>query len=811
MTQAYQDREAPGNAVTNETTYGSLTAVTATAYDSQGRAVSQTDALGNAVFTAYDRAGNVTAQWGAIYPVAYEYDTRGRRIAMATTRDDTFDFASVTNSSILNPNSSLDVTRWRYDAATGLLTNKVYADGARVRYTYTEGGRLATRVWSRGIAASYAYDALGQLTNVHYSGNTPDISFAYDRLGRMVSAITAVSSHLFEYAGLDLVGEIQDGVAITRSYDGLGRSTGFNIGDTYSTAYGYDDFGRFCSVSSSVCSVCSLVNYSRLLGTDLVASMTNSAGFWWQRTYEQNRNLISAVSNHVNHVNPVLISAYDYANDSAGRRVSRNADSFGYNARSEVIGAVIGTNNYGYAYDAIGNRVWSAVNTLTNSYTANCLNQYTAVTPPIAVAYDADGNMTYYGDWYHTWDAENRLTRSEPGWDGATNGAVMVDNRYDYRHRRCSKTVRRLSGRGASYPFDPSQGGTWDVVETRTFIYDGWNLTAEVVVDAQAGTTNVTRYLWGPDLSGTLQGAGGVGGLLAVIRPDGTFFPCYDANGNITDYVDSNGVVVAHREYDPFGRTIVATGPLVHNLHFWFSTKYLDEETGFYYYGYRFYSQNIGCFINRDPKQENLDSIQPEAESVLETENHDYRFLENNPLNLIEYLGLMAVVPKRPLPPKQHDHAEVIVEVSKCQILVVYGHNWRNKNHPRSGTGLETIRVVRAKDKDSPCAYAAVVGCFASYIPNEIPLSGYTPLAKDQGLNYSRGIGAETIEPDDVLESRKVLAAAKAAAKNMFGEPCCCKSVKFRVRTFGRTIGESIFGSIPNELAERDFTPEDIK
>jgi len=43
-------------------------------------------------------------------------------------------------------------------------------------------------------------------------------------------------------------------------------STGFNIGDTYSTAYGYDDFGRFHSVSSSVCSVCSVVNYSRLPG-----------------------------------------------------------------------------------------------------------------------------------------------------------------------------------------------------------------------------------------------------------------------------------------------------------------------------------------------------------------------------------------------------------------------------------------------------------------------------------------------------------------------------------------------------------------
>ncbi len=323
------------DAASNRTSY---------AYDGFGRQIAITDPLTNTTHTAYDRAGNVTAQWGATYPVAYTYDTAGRRTSMRTFRDE---------------NDDGDETRWEYDHATGLLTNKVYADGSCVRYAYTPSGLLASRVWSRGITASYAYDALGQLTNVHYSGNTPDVSFAYDRLGRMVSAITAVSSHLFEYAGLDLAGEIQDGVAITRSYDGLGRSTGFNIGDTYSTAYGYDDFGRFHSVSSSVCSVCSVVNYSCLPGSDLVSGYT-AGPLAVTKTYEPARDLIAAVSNHVNHVNPVLISAYDYANDSAGRRVSRNADSFGYNARSEVIGAVIGTNSYGYAYDAIGNRRWFA-------------------------------------------------------------------------------------------------------------------------------------------------------------------------------------------------------------------------------------------------------------------------------------------------------------------------------------------------------------------------------------------------------------------------------------------------------------------
>ena len=50
-----------------------------------------------------------------------------------------------------------------------------------------------------------------------------------------------------------------------------------------------------------------------------------------------------------------------------------------YNRRSELAAANIGTNCYGYAYDTIGNRLWSAENAATNSYTANSLNQYVSV------------------------------------------------------------------------------------------------------------------------------------------------------------------------------------------------------------------------------------------------------------------------------------------------------------------------------------------------------------------------------------------------------------------------------------------------
>ena len=41
-----------------------------------------------------------------------------------------------------------------------------------------------------------------------------------------------------------------------------------------------------------------------------------------------------------------------------------------------------------------------------------------------------------------------------------------------------------------------------------------------------------TCYIWGADLSGTLDGAGGVGGLRANEDGGACYFPLYDNNGN---------------------------------------------------------------------------------------------------------------------------------------------------------------------------------------------------------------------------------------------------------------------------------------
>jgi YD repeat-containing protein len=122
----------------------------------------------------------------------------------------------------------------------------------------------------------------------------------------------------------------------------------------------------------------------------------------------------------------------------------------------------------------------------------------------------------------------------------------------------------------------------------RQFLYDGWNLISEVGAAVPSGSSFTNVFTRGLDLSGSLQGAGGIGALLSASLSNPTtshsttVFYAYDANGNLTDLVGADGG--AHYEYDPYGNTIAKFGALADANSFRFSTKYLDSEVGLYYY-----------------------------------------------------------------------------------------------------------------------------------------------------------------------------------------------------------------------------------
>jgi RHS repeat-associated protein len=203
--------------------------------------------------------------------------------------------------------------------------------------------------------------------------------------------------------------------------------------------------------------------------------------------------------------------------------------------------------------------------------------------------------LTQDGRWSYVWDSENRLismTMVAPGPDGFQRQLQFA---YDDQGRRIQKTTGTWNG----YQLTPQS--------TNRFVYDGWNLIAIL------GPQNAVQqsFLWGTDLSGTMQGAGGVGGLLAISdqstinNQPSTHFVAYDGNGNVMALVNAaDGSVSAQYEYGPFGEVIRTTGPMAQANPFRFSTKYQDDETDLLYYGYRYYSASAGRWLNRDPIEE---------------------------------------------------------------------------------------------------------------------------------------------------------------------------------------------------------------
>ena len=323
------------------------------------------------------------------------------------------------------------------------------------------------------------------------------------------------------------------------------------------------------------------------------------------------------MTNQIGFGNDRALSQFTYENDEDGKRVSRTTsrppgeftDGFVYDndtgglASSDRNSPAADAPRYAYFYDKIGNRQSASDGLSETTYDSNALNQYVRIAGDRSSnpSHDVDGNLTSKGDRSYRWDGENRLTEIRE------RGTLVARYAYDYKSRRIARWNR-------------------DGIDER-YLYQGWNLIAVYSPDENEPTQTFT---WGKDLSGTFQGAGGVGGLLfAKNREHGigndAWIYHYDANGNVTELTDSKGTLLDRYQYDPFGNLVVT--PQLPENPFRFSTKHQDAESGFYYYGHRYYDSTDGRWLSRDP-------IGEKGGLML------YGFVGNDVLNQIDRLGL---------------------------------------------------------------------------------------------------------------------------------------------------------------------------
>ena len=597
------------------------------AYTNSGRLVKRTWARGVSAEYGYNNAGDLSVvNYSDSTPdIAYTYNRRGLQATVAQ---------GTTNTTLL------------YGTAGNLLS-ETYANGPL-----------------SGLMLTNSYDAFLRRTNLALkNGSTTLLShgYAYDAASRLFSVTDGTNSASYHYlTNSGIVSEIAFTNAgarrmiTTRQFDGLNRLTN--------------------TVSSNATAVVVSSHGYQYNSANQRTRATREDGSYWVYQYDPLGQVTSGKKYWADGT-PVAGQQFEYGFDDIGNRETAGSggDQFGANLRVEnysvnslnqytqrtvpgrvdVMGAArtngTVTVNYQPAYrkgeyfraelgaDNSGGPVWLSVTNIgalrdganpdiVSTNTGNVLLAKAVE----AFTHDADGNLTSDSLWTNTWNAENRLITVEssagvpPAARARETWAHLPDGRWTERviHTWNTNTLN----------YQPST--------TNRFVWDKQVLLA--VLNHTNGV--VTGLMRGLDLSGSHQGAGGVGGVLAVtIATNGVHFTSYDGNGNVGALAGAtSGTVTANYDYSPFGVQLRAEGVVAKANPIRWSTQFADDVTGAAKYLFRDYQAGTGRWWNRDPINElgriilKIDKTQKDGSN----EANLYRFVFGDPLNVLDILGL---------------------------------------------------------------------------------------------------------------------------------------------------------------------------
>lgn len=505
-------------------------------------------------------------------------------------------------------------------------TNMVDAVGTTTR-SYTPANRVATEngPWASDTV-SYAFEQ-GLRTNLTLQTPNSNIVTAYnfDLVGRMTNLVsTMAGGFIYQFLdprpGLPAAIYLPNGATITNTFDSLTRLKMTALKDHWGHTldgytYGVDVLGLKTNILRDLGLTTSAVKVG-YDGINQLTAWTATESNGTPRMNEQEGFAFDAANNLLRRTNNLLVQTYVTDNANQLTTLSR-AGTLTLAGATPAPANTLTVN--GQAAQTYGDFTFARTNLAllngSNSFTNIAANVYgvlaTNITSSflpasISVGYDSNGNLTNDGVRSMSYDSENQLTNV------TLVGIVKKDFIYDGLNRL---RIKREYG---------WIGGTWNKTNEIRFVWDG-NSIVQLRDSNNVPTLTLTRGL---DLSGSLQGAGGIGGILAMTEGNGvnSYFH-NDASGNVTALMDGSEQIVGRRMYDAFGKTIRLTGGKTGANPFGFSSQLQDDTTGFVHYQRRVYLPGFGRFANADPIQE--------AGGV-----NLYGFVDNNPLSNIDLFGL---------------------------------------------------------------------------------------------------------------------------------------------------------------------------
>ncbi len=180
-------------------------------------------------------------------------------------------------------------------------------------------------------------------------------------------------------------------------------------------------------------------------------------------------------------------------------------------------------------------------------------------------------------------------------------------------------------------------------------------------------TTKIkTRYdSLGVVYRGTSQGSAGlITSAAGRIATPLKYFYHSDHLGSSSLITDANGDVTQHIEYVPFGEVFVEERNNSWSTPYKFNAKELDEETGLYYYGARYYNPRSSVWLSPDELREKYPNV------------GSYVYCDDNPVKYVDPDGREKII-SFDLNDKIHDNRVIIraaLKVKDDNSIHIWGH-----------------------------------------------------------------------------------------------------------------------------------------
>ena len=646
------------------------------------------DAQGNPTKTVL--APSLPGQPGLDLSTASSYDRLSRRKDTTDARAKTTLFEYNGREDLTKVTDPRNLITQYPRNGLGDATSLISPDTGTAVNTYDAAGNLKTRLDSRGVTATYSYDALNRPFSVVYSksgATSMSVVWTYDQtgdgfsngVGRLTSTLfpAAVSGYTLDANFVRTSTTYATGT--TRyAYDPQGRliSAAQSVGTagpgpfSLTVGYAYDAAGRITGITypsgrrlsiphvggqpSAIALAKDGASTPQTLISQIQFDPFDGPKSWqWQLsagvvTHERirdewGRQVRYRMGNTIRDLTydaADRITGYTHYDATTGAAMPALNQTFGYDELGRLVSVTTGVATWAIGYDDNGNRTSVTRNGSVSSYTtASTSNRLLAVSNPTRnLGYDAAGNMlTDSGpntNYTAVYDLTNRLSQI-----GSARIRTNISFVYDAGGQRVAKTsvpayncVPLPNGAGHQCSATSLSGGT-------LYVYDqqGQLLGEYSALTGQA----VREYIW---LGNT---------PVAMFTPGASTQDPPQVYYIHADHLDTPRVVVDQSDNlrwrwmaEPFGTTAPETnpqglGPLAQPLRF--PGQYEDVETGLFYNYFRDYDASVGRYTQSDP-------------IGLYGGINTYAYVAGNPVNDVDEDGLKPRK-KRPKRPERPDPA----------------------------------------------------------------------------------------------------------------------------------------------------------